>query len=68
MATKTEMLNAFKELCLREFSARKNSKLDPSGEQDWYSLSLGFFKAMGASNSTAHDLALIARYTHKYWN
>ena len=67
MATKTEMMAAFKELCLREFSVRKNWKLDPNQEQDWYALSLGFFKAMGASNPDAHDLAVRARYRHKYW-
>lgn len=41
--------------------------IDASEEQDWYSLSLGFFVAIGCSNAQAHKLACAARYDHQYW-
>lgn len=44
-----------------------DNKIDPAEEQDWMSLSLGFFIALGATSAEAHDMALEARYTHKYW-
>lgn len=41
--------------------------LDPDNSQDWFSLSLGFFKALGLKSADCHDLAIEARYTHHYW-
>lgn len=43
------------------------SKIDPSEEQDWYSLSLGFFAALGLGNAACHRLALHACYDMQYW-
>ena len=48
-------------------SGELGSKIDPSEEQDWYSLSLGFFAALGLKNAACHRLALYARYTCHYW-
>jgi hypothetical protein len=36
-------------------------------EIDWYSLSIGWFLAKGASVQDAADLAREARYKHQYW-
>jgi len=38
------------------------SKIDPSQEQDWYSLILGWALAKGLSPKDAHDFALYIRY------
>lgn len=43
------------------------SKIDQSAEQDWYSLSLGFFAALDLKPAACHRLALYARYTCHYW-
>lgn len=36
-------------------------------EQDWFSLSLGYFIAKGVKPVRAHALACVARYTFHYW-
>lgn len=56
------MLAKFKtEVCER------SEQVDPGGDLDWYGLSIGFFLACGATPDQANDLAIEARYTHKYW-
>jgi hypothetical protein len=55
---------------LREFKRKvcDNSKeVDSSNELEWYSLSIGFFLAMGLSVDQAYDYAIAARYDYKYW-
>lgn len=49
------------------FSDCEALMLDASEEQDWMSLSLGFFAAHGIIGLRAHTLALYARYTCHYW-
>lgn len=64
----------FKDVC------SKSEDIDVSEEQDWFSISLGFFIALGVIESTfaddeaeqtqyldAHALACICRYTYHYW-
>jgi hypothetical protein len=76
-------MEQFKQVCLEEYKLRllfvgtgnndeeadrvQKQMLDASEEQDWFSLSLGFFKALGLSCEDCHDLAIQARYTHHYW-
>lgn len=40
----------------------KASEIDPSSEQDWFSLTLGWALAKGLSVDDAHDFALHIRY------
>lgn len=42
-------------------------QIDPSGEQDWFSLSLGFFAALGLTDDEAHEAAMHVRYDKHYW-
>lgn len=57
-----EALDKFKkEVCL------KDKEIDPQGAQDWFSLSLGYFIALGINPNKAHELSMTARYTHHYW-
>lgn len=65
--TDSDALERFKQFCLAERSASKDEKFDASEEQDWFSLSLGFFAALGLSSESANKLAREARYTHHYW-
>jgi len=58
----TELLEKFrKEICER------SKEIDEDSQQDWYSLSLGFFLACGATPQQAHELSIEVRYKHKYW-
>lgn len=43
-------------------------QIDGSDEQDWFSLSLGFFVGRHVDPKRAHHLALIARYDLQYWH
>jgi len=66
----TDALEQFRIWCEKDKKSddKQNcSKIDPSDEQDWFSLSLGFFAALGLSNSACHRLALHARYDLQYW-
>jgi hypothetical protein len=82
MITHEAAMEQFKQLCLEEATKRKlfdaatdddeadriqDQMLDASEEQDWFSLSLGFFRALGVSCEDCHTLACEARYTHHYW-
>lgn len=59
----------FKEFCLAEYAQTDvNNKFDRHEEQDWYSLSLGFFAALGHNAYDAHAMALEVRYTKEYWS
>lgn len=51
-----------------EICARSN-EVDPPEDDglDWYSMSIGFFLAKGATVDQAYDLASKARYTYQYW-
>lgn len=62
MVTKKYALEKFKkEVC-------ENSKeIDPNEEYDWYSLSLGFFLALGANVEDASKWCIEVRYDHRYW-
>lgn len=63
----------FKEMCAL------SAKIDPSEEQDWYSLSMGFFIAKGITGDSVSDendredfydvaiLSCACRYTYHYW-
>ena len=42
-------------------------EIDPTSELDWYSLSIGFFMALGLDSARAGDYANEARYTYGYW-
>ena len=44
----------------------KAKEIDPSNEQDWYSMSLGFFIGKGLSIKDAHELSTYIRY-HTKW-
>jgi hypothetical protein len=46
---------------------KKAKKIDPGQEQDWFSLSLGYFIAKGIEPKRAHTLAIHARYNLLYW-
>lgn len=60
--TKKEAMKKFKLFCLH------NDYDNQFGDElDWYSLSIGFFTALGLSKEIVTDLALDARYTHGYW-
>lgn len=68
MMTKEEAMEKFKALCVKEYAeADEDNKLDASEEQDWFSLSLGFFAALGFEAEDCHELALVARYDNQYW-
>jgi hypothetical protein len=41
--------------------------IDPGDEQDWFSLTLGFFLAKGLTAEEAHDLSRHVRYQLHYW-
>ena len=45
----------------------KSRDIDPGDEQDWFSLTLGFFLAKGVAAEEAHDLSRYVRYTLGYW-
>lgn len=70
-----EALEKFKSFCLTQIPVDEDDPrrtddeglIDGSGEQDWFSLSLGFFAALGLHPSACHTLAIRARYTHHYW-
>lgn len=60
--------NDFKALILADIvETDDDKKIDPSEEQDWYSLSLGYFLGKGLSLDEAHSLSLYVRYDEKYW-
>jgi hypothetical protein len=60
--TDEELLELFKnEVCLH------SKEVDPPDEEDWYSLSLGFFIGKGTGIEKAHDLSRLVRYTYHYW-
>lgn len=65
--TEADALERFKQFCLAEMSANEDDKFDPCEERDWFSLSLGFFAALGLNSRSANKLAGEARYTHHYW-
>lgn len=78
--TPEEAMEQFKQLCLEESRQSALYKaagddadeigermLDPDQEQDWFSLSLGFFRALGLPCDVCHNLALKVRYDHHYW-
>lgn len=77
--TKDEAMEKFRQFCITQ---EKNAaidrasmededyvpiSIDPDQEEDWTSLSLGFFAALGFSASDCTKMALEARYTHHYW-
>lgn len=56
------------EVCLPEWQAEDDeSRIDASREQDWFSLSLGFFRACGLDVNQCHTVAIWARYDMQYW-
>ena len=66
--TEAEAMEKFKDLCVKDFyETDPEKKLDPSEEQDWFSLSLGFFVALGFPYLAAWQMATDARYKHEYW-
>lgn len=46
---------------------KRMRKIDPGQEQDWFSLSLGYFIAKGVEPKRAHTLAIHVRYDLLYW-
>ena len=44
-----------------------SSEIDPSGEYDWYALSLGWAIAKGLTVEDVHSFAIWVRYTKHYW-
>ncbi len=66
--SKADALKKFEDFCRAEFATMDpDDKFDSSDEQDWFSLSLGFFAALGFTAEDSHELALLARYTYHYW-
>lgn len=51
----------------KQEACSKAKELDPEKEQDWFSLSLGYFIAKGLTIDQAHDASLMSRYTFGYW-
>jgi len=45
----------------------KSDVVDPQGEQDWYSLSLGWALAQGLDPDEAHEFAQYVRYDKNHW-
>lgn len=43
----------------------KAEEIDPSGEQDWYSMCLGWSLAKGMNPDDAHEFAIHIRYKTK---
>ena len=66
--TEADAIAKFKQFCEAEQVAGEEDKFDADEEQDWYSLSLGFFAALGFNSEAAHKMALDARYTYHYWH
>lgn len=62
--TDEELLNKFKEWCTSHIPRGSQEIFI---EEDWHSLSIGFFVALGANEDQAYNLAREARYTHEYW-
>lgn len=62
-----EALDKFEAFCTADVKKNGGSKIDESEEQDWFSLSLGFFAALGLNTTACHRLAVYARYTCHYW-
>jgi hypothetical protein len=61
-------LNDFKALVLADHAQTNDEKkIDPSEEQDWFSLSLGYFLGKGLPVDEAHSLSLYVRYDQHYW-
>ena len=52
-----EVLDRFRTVCCMH-----HKRLDPSQEQDWFSMSLGFFVASGIGIDRSHTLAIHVRY------
>ena len=63
--TKEEALDKFKALMQNQ---NKTWEIDPEEGLDWFSVSVGYFLALGLSPSDAIDLAIHARYDKHYWN
>ena len=58
-----ELVKLFKEqVCDRSLA------VDPGGEQDWFSLSLGWALAKGLSPEDAHRFSIYVRYEKHYWH
>jgi hypothetical protein len=62
-----EAYSRFRVWCVTDMVFPTGSKMDEGDTQDWFSLSLGFFAALGLSADEAHLLALRARYDDHYW-
>lgn len=43
------------------------TEIDPDNEEDWYSLSIGYFLAKGLSVKESRITASKVRYTFHYW-
>jgi len=50
----------------REVCERRDD-VDPDEEQDWFSLSLGFFLALGIDADRAYSLSTWVRYDQQYF-
>jgi hypothetical protein len=51
-----------------EICGERGKELDREHDElDWFSLSVGFFLANGASIGEALGLAITARYNYQYW-
>ena len=59
-----EMLDHFKKWCISLSNAEADGIL---GDEDWKSLSIGYFLGQGADIETAFDLALEVAYAYNYW-
>lgn len=67
-AAELTALDAFRQDCCTP-ERREALAKDASGdEQDWFSLSIGYFVAKGLAPAQAHRLALHARYKLQYWS
>lgn len=63
----TKSMDKFKAFCLKEHAADEYTRFDGADNQDWYSLSLGFFAALGHNASDSHEMARLATYQYEHW-
>ena len=51
----------------RLFCEERAKTIDPGDEEDWHSLSIGYFAALGFDNDDCWELATTSRYKYEYW-
>jgi hypothetical protein len=81
--SREEAMDRFKQVCLEEHKNRAlfnavgddddeadrimDMSLDVDNDEDWHSLGLGFFKALGFPSNVCHELSREAVQVHNHW-